>query len=617
MATKNKIINKTNKLETILFALLIILFSTNFLYSSNIKNKINLSSEYQKSIKKLTALDSKVEIDNDDEEDANTGTTLNQSSKQKTKKDKKIVKKTDPNIEVDNDDEEDAESDNSSDKSSTIIEKKQNNSSVETDNDDEEESSDSTSSDNNEETEDDDSNKFKFKINGNIEFENFFNTDTEQDFADVFKKNEFKARLKMKYGNDSIYFYTATNIYFLPVFLGTDIYSDYKYTDTPSVGRNLRLSLPYAEITFNELYFNYTSDKFRLRVGNQIYGWGTADSNNPTSYFNTPDMRELILKDGDEAKNGIPSLSSMIFLGKVSIELVWAPIPVPTVMAPSGNFWSIGIDNLPIDINYQNRNAMELSAINFGYGARVAATVNGFDFSFSGYWGPDKDSVMLPWGTTIDSGQTLKLDIIPQQNLVGSVGFDFSKSVDKFVFQVEIAYSPNKTGLLQQDTDSNDVTLPYETKQGHYLSYSAGVNYFVPLNKLFPSHQGNSLITLEWTQAVFFDTAIQSPMMSGLLLLRYDDSFLEDQLTLSFTMIFDLMKGGMALWPKLGWDFQNGLKIEIGYVYFTGMQYNDYINISKSEEDKVTSSNKYSMEDSVFYYLKKKDVITLRLSYEF
>ena len=444
-----------------------------------------------------------------------------------------------------------------------------------------------------------------FVFSGMVELENFFNTYTEQDMKDVNKKNEVRNRLKMKFGTEYIYLNSVTNIYFLPTFINSEFYNDYRYSEGNSFSRNLQLSSEGAEASFNELYFNYSFETVRLRLGNQIYAWGTADVFNPTSYFNPSDMREVLFKSEDEMKYGVPSLSGMIFLGDFTLELIYLPMHIPGGFSPAGNFWSMDMDDDLYSIRFAENNGMDIDWKNFAYGAKFSASISGFDFSLSGYHGPDKDFVTRPARVVIEANQKPIIEVVPENFIVDYIGFDFATTVSKFAFQAEAVYSPDKTGLVEQDVNSienpNDLILPYEVKQSHYISYGIGANYFIPLNRLIKDHAGDTVLAFEWSQSMYFDDEISAPLLSGIIAGRLQDSFIDGKLKIDLRDLYDVMKGGNRLWPLIGWNFQNGWQMDISYAHIYGS----------------SKESGFSTENSIFYYLEDNDIVMWRIIYEY
>jgi len=429
---------------------------------------------------------------------------------------------------------------------------------------------------------------------------NFIQTDRELHFEDALKKNEISALFEFQYGDSDDYLFSVTGLYFFPTFINDTIGDDYVYSSSSKTYRNLRISSESSEVIFRELYYNWSREKFRLRIGNQIFGWGTADFLNSTSYFNPSDFRELLFKDEDQVALGVPSVSSLFFFESFTVETVFVPIHTAAAFPETGNFWSVKMVEDSYPLIFGDANPMEANSKNFGYGARIASTWEGMDFSFSGYHGPDNEPVILPFGTVLIENQTVSVLAEPSYFIVNYFGFDFAFSYEDFVFQVEAAYSPNKSGFIKQDTDRpQDLIFPYDTRKTDYLSYSLGFNYFIPLQKVLPGHAGESLFTIEWFQAQYFDEDIERPQITDFLTCRFQDAYFDDQISISMTAIFETSNGGMILWPQVGYDFQNGFKIECGYTAIDGHGEGDY------------------QKDSIFYYYKDNDFITVNLRYAF
>ena len=63
--------------------------------------------------------------------------------------------------------------------------------------------------------------------------------------------------------------------------------------------------------------------------------------------------------------------------------------------------------------------------------------------------------------------------------------------------------------------------------------------------------------------------------------------------------IFDTQHGGKVFWPEIGYDFQNGLFIEVGYAAIWG--------------DRGSSWE----SDSIFYYFSDNDLLMAKVRYEY
>ena len=431
-------------------------------------------------------------------------------------------------------------------------------------------------------------------------FKNIIQTDREKRLEDAWEKNEISALFEFQYGNSDDYLFSLTGLYFFPTFINDTIGDDYEYSSSSKTYRNLRISSASSEIIFRELYYNWSREKFRVRIGNQIFGWGTADFINSTSYFNPSDFRELLFKDEDQVALGVPAISGLFFFEAFTVETVFVPIHTAAAFPETGNYWAVKMVEDSYPLIFGDANPMDAVSKNFGYGVRIASTYEGVDFSFSGYHGPDNEPVLLPSSTVLIENQTVSILIDPQYFIVDYAGFDFAFTYEDFVFQVEAAYSPNKSGFIKQDTSQpQDLIFPYDTRKTDYLSYSVGFNYFIPLQKLLPGHAGESLFTIEWFQAQYFDDDIERPQITDFLTCRFQDAYFDDRVSISMTGILETRNGGVIFWPQIGYDFQNGFDVEVGYVAIAGDGEGDY------------------QKDSLFYYYKDNDFIMVTVKYAF
>ncbi len=430
--------------------------------------------------------------------------------------------------------------------------------------------------------------------------ENYINTDRDLHFQDANKKNEISTRLELQYGIPDEYIFSVTDAYFFPTFLNDEIGDEYLYSRESKTHRNLRISSEHSELIFRELYINVMRGQYRIRIGNQIFAWGTADFMNSTSYINPVDFRELLFKDQDELRLGVPSCSGMIFFDRFTAELVFVPIHTASPYPLTGNFWAAKTVEDEYPLIFEDPKEMDSTSKNFGYGARLSATHEGIDYSFSGYHGPDREQVLVPFATVIQENQPISIVVQPQSFIVDFVGADLSWTYEDFVVQMEAAYSPNKSGFIVQDSDyPQNITFPYDTKKTDFCSYSIGFNYFIPMHKLIDGHGGESLFTMEWYQARYFDDAIFEPFITDFVTTRYQDSFFDDRVHISLTNVLETRNQGIIWWPQITYDFQNGFKVELACVRIHG-----------NGEGDVD-------EDSIFYYYKNNDFIMANFRYAF
>ena len=145
-----------------------------------------------------------------------------------------------------------------------------------------------------------------------------------------------------------------------------------------------------------------------------------------------------------------------------------------------------------------------------------------------------------------------------------------------------------------------EIRFPYEVERSSYISYAVGFNYFIPLNRLLEDHEGESVFTFEWFQSRFFEEGVSQPFLfNNWLTFRYEDSFYHGQIPVSFTTLIETEYNGKLFQPEIGWDFQNGMSVELSYVNITG---------NKDTGDLVQNS---------YYNYRNNDMIMMKLRYEY
>jgi hypothetical protein len=416
---------------------------------------------------------------------------------------------------------------------------------------------------------------FQFIFSGFIELENFFNTYIHQKPEDAVKKNEIRLKLSMQLGNDSYYFKLVPNIYVLPFFFSEGLYEDYRYAETDfMLARNGRMSGRYYEMSFNECFVNLGFKHFRIRLGNQLYAWGTADVFNPTSYINPADSRELFYKDADETKLGVPSLSSMIFISDFTIEFVFIPIHVGAISPVSENFWSYHYRLGFMTIVEDEYRALPPAGENLGYGLRFSGSASGVDFSVCFYHGPDVNPILRPMKyLEYDKNILVKQEYHTSTNL----GWDISYKIWKFELHAEMSYSPNKYGVVDEVPKNFNMTSdnvkrvledPFRVRPAHWLSYALGFNFMYD----------DFLFTAEWLQSHHFDDRLMEPFYTHFLAMTASYAFLDDLITLSLVTVCDVKNVGYLLVPSINFYFESGVYLKVAYSHI-GSKDTDEINL--------------------------------------
>jgi len=450
-------------------------------------------------------------------------------------------------------------------------------------------------------------NPFSFKPDGFIEIENYYSSDKKKTSRERNLKNEFRANLELKAGWENLFLYSKTNFYYIPQLKKESEGENYYYLKDSNVSDNLIISDKEYEMEFSELYLNFSNSFLRVRAGNQVYSWGTADLHNPTSYFNPADYREYVFADEDELRLAVPSGSVMIFAGSATVEMVFVPVHISSRVPADGNYWQIRSESSAIDLHMQRNKGLSKKLSNSAYGIRTAFSPRGVDVSLSYYHGPDKNPVFVPEYINFFEAPPV-LEIAPEYFIVNKIGFDLSTQISDFVIQCEAVYSPDKTWLVERDmyqfiTANMTGRSSYQTSKSHYVLYAAGFNYYMPVNKFIRDYGGESIITLEWQQPWYSDEKVMEPLVSKIILLRFEEICFDSRIKISISYLNEMNKNAHVVKPEIKYDFQNGVSMKFSYLYI------------KAESDAMTILP--NEDTSLLYYMRDKDMGTFSVRYDF
>lgn len=449
---------------------------------------------------------------------------------------------------------------------------------------------------------------FNFSADGFTEIENYYSADNNKTYKERNLKNEIRVNLELKAGTESFFLYSRTNFYYNPQFADRETGEQYNYKNDLEVSDNLMISDENYEIEPNELYLNYSNSLFRVRAGNQVYLWGTADVYNPTSYFNPLDLREYVFADDDELKLAVPSGSLMLFLGSATVEMVFVPVHIPAELPADGNYWQIKSESPVVTFNLQKNEGLEKEISNSAYGIRSAFSPGGVDISLSFYHGPDRNPVFVPQYIDFFNSPPL-VEIKPEYFVLNMFGFDISTQISDFVVQCEAVYSPDKTWLVETDIDEylfENIMYgrtPFETEKSQFFHYAAGFNYYIPVNRFFKDYDGESIITVEWQQPVYADEDLMDPLLTKILLIRFEEICFDNRLKASISYITEIDKNAQVITPEIKFDFENGFSLKGSYVYID----------AESDTDSILPGE----DTSVIYFVRDKDMFTFSVRYDF
>ena len=201
-------------------------------------------------------------------------------------------------------------------------------------------------------------------------------------------------------------------------------------------GVNLQIpetSLHRSILDLKEAVARFSRGAYDVSVGKQIFAWGTAEAFNPTDNLNAYDYLDPL----DREKLGAWSVAARATFGPANLLFVIVPVFTPSRLPLPDSRWT----PMPPDGFAGVPEPRELPSNDVGsmqYGARLRATLGGWDLGLSYYDGFDATPVYRLG--TVDIGGASVPSLTPVFTRVHVPGFDFSTTLKKLEIHGEGAF---------------------------------------------------------------------------------------------------------------------------------------------------------------------------------
>lgn len=430
----------------------------------------------------------------------------------------------------------------------------------------------------------------KLEVYGFVENENYFGATGKQKNKDrEIIKLETRARVNLKFGTPFYHFFSSIDAYFYP-----EIYPD-AAIDTPARQMNPHLPSRQFALEAQEIYIK-AGEKLQFKAGKQLFGWGKADAFKLTNYLDQADIRELFAKGQGDQNRGVLALSLKYLFGDFSVETALVPLHHAPLYPANGTFWAIAPETQMVKwpgatfiVTPTVDNGKGLSARfgNMSGAIRLGGSFGSVDTHISLHSGIDKSIFFIP-KTTIpllagtagspDTSQEATIEIAPYYNRVNQAGFEAAWVIDRFSFRSEFVYSHDKVAIVKdvekgQRTFSpagppaaTSVTLYNKVEKEKYLGGAIGMDVQLWGN--------DSLFLVEYTKSDYLaNSSRYSPeFFNNFLLVRLEDKFFNQKLETKIGIIIRPKNKDTGYAPngEIGWNFQNGLTMILGGVFFFG-----------------------------------------------
>lgn len=328
----------------------------------------------------------------------------------------------------------------------------------------------------------------------------------------------------------------------------TDLYA-YQYgTDvTPEI----RIKQLFADAYFNKTDF---------RLGRQQIIWGKADGVFITDVVSPKDLREFLLPDFMEIREGIDALKTNLYTGNHSFSLVLSPAFRPSTHPEEGSIWKPEIElptnQVRLDTSQQ---AVPHTLANSEAFARWSAMLSAMDFELVGAWMWDDDPALhlSKYGQPTTDGFVLDSVVIsPEHHRLAMGGGSFSTTLKGVILKGEVAYYFGKMFRTSDPQVSDGIV------EGDYIHYMTGVSYSLAGVDLHA--QFIQKILLDHNE-LYLDEMYQN-MVTALI----HKSLLRETLHLDLFSYMGLNIPDALIRPTVSYDISDGLLATLGANIFVG-----------------------------------------------
>jgi len=235
------------------------------------------------------------------------------------------------------------------------------------------------------------------------------------------------------------------------LFVAPDLRWDSHHTSAGTFDELNRKEVRRPIFHFKEAYVEYHKGPWEVRLGEQIFAWGTADSYNPTDNLNPHDYVDLV----DNEKIPVFALSTTYHISDfTSFQFVIVPLFTPSRFDGQESRWSF-FPAAPPDLDFQ-RHLPGDNLGNIQFAARAKTSTCGWDLSLSYFDGfNDVGRPYLSYDA-FGAPQTVHFDF----DRIRVVGFDFATTWRDIGIHGEISH----TWTQAHHDDS-------------YLQYVFGIDY--------------------------------------------------------------------------------------------------------------------------------------------
>jgi hypothetical protein len=295
-------------------------------------------------------------------------------------------------------------------------------------------------------------------------------------------------------------------------------------------------------VRLRELWLEWVTGAFDLRIGRQIIIWGQADGVQITDVICPPDYSEFLTRTLEDIRTPVEAVRFRLLGQNLTFEVIIIPIFQPATLAGPDNPWYLG----PVAPGPNNINKPARKISNTEIALKLSGKFPGFDLAASIF--RTRDDLPQIWYLRPDGGTELEY---PRLTVFG---LDASLPKGDLVFRAEAAY------LMDKKRPSIDYT---RSLRADSLKWLVGLDW-IPGSDWQISGQLTG-------EEILWEAGGLAPGGQTLMAtLNVQKKFLNQTLTVANMIYGDFLNRSLYDSAKIEYQFADGMVASLGGDIFAG-----------------------------------------------
>ena len=372
------------------------------------------------------------------------------------------------------------------------------------------------------------------------------------------------------------------------------------YGSSAKISATAEYNYPNKERTgfrLNEAYYKYSNSIFELCIGRQHVVWGQADGFTLTNVIAAKDTREITSITNDDSLLPSDGIRLKFFHDIFTFDAMVIPFFTPNKLPPFS--FELGKNKPPLYIDLPTEQKVSGFTLPISYkkeeiktprhvldtemGMRFSFFLPRIDFSFSGFYGWDKNPMFVRKGVLNTEKKifpapigeqnvpkSIDVNITPEYYRIAMFGTDGAAPIGDVLLRYEVAYV---WGRYFEPKEQMGVLPKYPLPEGHIA-----LQFNHPLRK----HQLLMLAGLDWNRsgwtlsAQYFEDLILDhkddiarPLHQGTISLNLSKTFLRETLKLGVTGAIGVNYGDTFSTYSIDYAITDNFHIATGFDIYT------------------------------------------------